>query len=220
MRNRRKALLVHLIWTVAGVAVGATIALLWVKGIKAEWIEATGTWFGAVATVLALLWAVQTFRADQAHREAKRQRVDADRAGALDAEERRIRADADGVGLVLRGGAGQGSPGSQELTSVRISIHNDTGRPVIVEEFTLDPALVLRRPPATPIRIKSRESWEELLDIVPVPIAGGELSGRLLQSYGGFMSFEIHGRRWTRLAADSHAERVNTDLTSSSTQRL
>jgi hypothetical protein len=67
MRKRRKAaLVVHLIWAVAGIAIGETIALLWVGGLTPEWIAATGTWFGAVATVLALLWAVQTFRADQA----------------------------------------------------------------------------------------------------------------------------------------------------------
>lgn len=147
MRKRRKAaLVVHLIWAVAGIAIGATIALLWVKGLTPEWIEATGTWFGAVATVLALLWAVQTFRADQAHREEERRRVETDRAAALDAEERHIRTDADRVGLVFRGGAGQGSAGEQELTSVRIAVHNDTDRPVVVEEFTLDPPLALRRP--------------------------------------------------------------------------
>lgn len=207
MRKRRKAaLVVHLIWAVAGIAIGATIALLWVRGLTPEWIAATGTWFGAVATVLALLWAVQTFRADQAHREEERRRVETDRAAAFDAEERHIRTDADRVGLVLRGGAGQGSAGEQELTSVRIAVHNDTDRPVVVEEFTLDPPLALRRSPATPIRIKPRESWDELLEVVPVPITGGELSGRPLKSYGGVISFEVHGRRWTRANTDAHAD--------------
>lgn len=97
MRKRRKALVVRPIWVAAGVAIGATIALPWAQGLTPDWIEATGTWFGAVATVLALLWAVQTFRADQAHGEEERRRVDADRAAALDAEARRIRTDADRV---------------------------------------------------------------------------------------------------------------------------
>ncbi|MBF4513286.1 hypothetical protein ITJ66_12420 [Plantibacter sp. VKM Ac-2885] len=210
MRKRRKAaLVVHLIWAVAvavaGIAIGETIALLWVGGLTPEWIEATGTWFGAVAIVLALLWAVQTFRADQAHREEERRRVETDREAALEAEERHIRTDADRVGLVLRGGAGQGSAGEQELTSVRIAVHNDTDRPVVVEEFTLDPPLALR-PPATPIRIMPRECWDELLEVVPVPTTGGELSGRPLKNYGGVISFEVHGRRWTRANTYVHAD--------------
>ncbi|MGO4594851.1 hypothetical protein AB4Z18_13635 [Leifsonia sp. 2TAF2] len=212
MRNRRKALLVHLMWAFAGIAVGAAIALVWVRGLTPDWVEATGTWFGAVATVLALLWAVQTFRADQAHREAERQRVDADRAAALDSEERRIRADANRVHLVLLGGAGQGSAGELELTSVRIAVHNDTDLPVIVEQITLDPTLVLRRHPATPIRIKPLEDWEDLIEVVPVPITGGELSGRPLQSYGGTIRFEVHGRMWTRASVDDQAKTARGSL--------
>jgi amino acid transporter len=74
MRTRPRTLIVQLIWGIGGLAAGSALALMWFHNFTPEWVEATGTWFGAIATVLALLWAVQTFRSDQAAREEARKR--------------------------------------------------------------------------------------------------------------------------------------------------
>lgn len=59
-------------WGIGGLTLGASLALLVIENWTPEWIEATGTWFGAVATVLTLLWAVRSFRSDQDEREKSR----------------------------------------------------------------------------------------------------------------------------------------------------
>lgn len=59
-------------WGLGGLTLGASLALLVLKNWTPGWVGATGTWFGAVATVLTLLWAVRSFRSDQAEREATR----------------------------------------------------------------------------------------------------------------------------------------------------
>lgn len=201
MEPKTRGVVVHLIWAVGGLAVGATAALLWVKGLKSEWVEATGTWFGAIATVLALLWAVQTFRADQAHRDAERQSAASDRADAQAREQAEIRADAARVALALRGGGGYGHDGEKSMTGVFIDIHNDSDQPVIVTKVILDDGLTTRSPVPTPIRIKSRESWTQQFDTEPVPVSDGELSGNPLVSYGGSITFEVHDRAWSKTTA-------------------
>ena len=201
MEPQKRNVVVYLIWAVGGVAVGATAALLWVKGLKPDWVEATGTWFGAIATVLALLWAVQTFRADQAHRDAERTAAASEREDAQAKEQAGIRADAARVALALRGGGGYGHDGEKSMTGVFIDIHNDTDEPVIVTTVTLDDGLTTRSPIATPIRIKPGQSWTEHFDTDPAPVSDGELSGRPLVSYGGSMTFEIHGRTWSKTTA-------------------
>lgn len=57
-------------WFVAGFGVGSLGMLLLAKDFTADWVGAAGTWFGSIATVLALLWAVQSFRTDQRRRDA------------------------------------------------------------------------------------------------------------------------------------------------------
>ncbi len=44
----------------AGAIIGVCAALLFVKNWTPDWIEATGTWFGGVGTILTLLWGVCT----------------------------------------------------------------------------------------------------------------------------------------------------------------
>lgn len=62
----------HVMWGLAGLILGAAIALLLSQNWSPDWIGTTGTWIGAVATVLTLLWAVRSFRTDQDDREEAR----------------------------------------------------------------------------------------------------------------------------------------------------
>lgn len=132
----------------------------------------------AIATVLPLLWAVQTFRAGQAHREAQRRLAEDSRAEARANERANVRSDSAHVALALRGGAGFGDEGNKLMTSVFIDINNDTDQPVMAGSVALDESLRILTPIPTPIRIKPRQSWTQQFDIDPADIPDDELSGR------------------------------------------
>lgn len=114
--------IVRLMWAIGGAAVGAAGAIVVTRWSSSDWIEAAGTWFGGVATVLALLWAVQTFRADQQHRESEREQREAEKLVAAqereatmlaEKEERELEVltEAKRVLVALHGGGGQGRTG-------------------------------------------------------------------------------------------------------------
>ena len=186
----------YFIWAIGGIAVGATGALLWVKGLTSDWVEATGTWFGAIATVLALLWAVQTFRADQDRRDNERKVAETSRAEESARGEAAILADAASVSLGLRGAGGHGPDGEKLMTSMFVDVHNHTDQHVTVTGVTLDEGLTMRGSMPLPIRIKPRESWTQKLDIEPTSAADEELGGRPLGTYGGVVIFNLHSREW------------------------
>lgn len=105
MRERR-SLLINFIFLLAGVAIGGAAVGIWVQHAKPDWVEAYGTWFGAIGTVAAVLWAVQTFMADQVHRQEQM-----DAAATKDVEIRAAEAaamieTASRVKVSLRGGRG------------------------------------------------------------------------------------------------------------------
>jgi hypothetical protein len=206
MRSSR-AIIVPAIWAVAGLAVGGCAALLWSHGFKAGWVEATGTWFGAVATVLTLLWAVQVFRADQANRE--RARLDAAAAAAyeLEAVDERIEAEAALVTISLKGGAGHGTAPDMLMTSVNVEIRNDTTHQVTVISFGLLPPLNAKSFPAfLPIAPMSTKS--QIVEIQHIPAQPSELSGRPVDRYDAEMTYQLAGRTWLRKVSGDSLERI------------
>ena len=213
MHNRGRAAIVHIIWAVAGVAVGATVALLWIGKLKSEWVAATGTWFGATATVLTLLWAVQTFRADQAHRE--QQRIDRDQAQreadeALAATQQRellqaaaeLESAARRVSVSIAGGAGQGSGSDLLMTSVHLSVTNDTAGPVTIKELRFLPPLVAKSYPQVPLRLQSNETRQEQVQVELINVESHELSGAPLTRFAAEIVYGLDGRLWTRTSVD------------------
>jgi hypothetical protein len=177
--RRAKPVIIHIIWAVAGIAVGATVALLWVKKFESDWVGATGTWFGAIATVLTLLWAVQTFRADQAHRERERAAKEAERVQAiLDAqradEKAKRAAEAALVATANRvtfrvgsGGSGEQRGSKFEITTVVLKVTNETNERVLVKSCELMPPLRAVSAVDEPVSIGARTTAKITVFIPP-----------------------------------------------------
>ena len=205
----RKTPLVHAIWGLGGAAVGAAIALLVIKGWTPDWIEASGTWFGAIGTILTLLWAVQSFRSDRIEKERTRQATEA----AVDAEraerERAAREKAAGVSVELRGGAGHmaASGVGQTMTSIHIWVRNLTETNVIVKRIILDDRLLPLYPVDEGFSVAAGETESDQLQIEETPAREGELSGRPLTRFSVKMIFRLDGRDWRR-SSDGELERA------------
>ena len=121
-----------------------------------DWIQATGTWFGAVATVLTLLWAVRSFRSDQAEQEKNRRAEhQKDKAGQIAREQTEVN-QAKNVSISLRAGMAFGSQPEQMMQSIHLWIKNHSKNGVSVHTITLDEQLKPKRP--LPTFIFSRET--------------------------------------------------------------
>lgn len=198
VRSRLNPLLVHSIWFLSGLTIGACLALLVIKGWTPEWIEATGTWFGAVATVLTLLWAVKSFRSDQAEREVARKAERESDLAEQSARERDQINEASHVLISLRGGAGHGEEPNMMLTSVSIEIRNNSKHLVVVDGVTLDKALKPRTPLPASFLIPAGEAITPHVEIEDVPCKRGDLSGQPLTRFEVQMSYRQDGRDWRR----------------------
>lgn len=200
MQSRQRAVLVNAIWAIGGLSLGACTATVIDGRWTPEWVSATGTWFGAIATVLALLWAVVSFRTDQASREEARDEERArENASTRDREDREL-SNATNVTIALASAGGQGGrPDEWQLSYVMMKITNTSRHPALVTALSLDPQLVLTDDlPGT--------------FLVPVGDVRHETVGiELLRSPEGFdaaalahfevgMDYQLDGLKWHRSA--------------------
>lgn len=183
-------------WALGGGVVGASATGLFIQGADPNWVEAAGTWFGAIATVLALLWAVQTFRTDQASRDAEIQRREREGVAEAEALEVKLRSMAEKVVLELRGGGGHGTSPYQVMTSLHLLVHNDSDQRVSIHEIELDPLLRLKHALTFPVRVQSGETWRSTVDIEEVPAKPDELSDRPVPRFSGSVTYLINGQEW------------------------
>lgn len=195
--SRRTALLVHLIWAIGGAAIGATVALLLCRGVTADWVGATGTWFGAVATVLALLWAVQTFRADQANRDHARQVEEEQRRQAAEEEAKDINDQASLVTIALLGGGGYGSDPNMQMNSVRLVVKNNSRETVRVTTAELLPPLKENGWRMREFTIQAMDAIDETVPVTPFEAHSAEFSGAPMSRLEARMTFILDGRTWT-----------------------
>lgn len=196
--TRRSIVLVHSMWGVAGFALGASVALLWVQKLKPEWVEATGTWFGAIATVLAVLWAVRTFRSDQAERERVRIEEKAREQQASLSAAADVKAEAGRVVIGLRGGGGYGNSGQKKMNSVHLDIFNGASKFIEQLQVQAHAPLHLKQDPGLPVRIAPGENWTELLVIEELDVRDEDLSGKALTGMQAELEFRLDGRTWLR----------------------
>lgn len=198
MPSRRNTALVHAIWGLGGVTLGASFALLVVKEWTPDWIEATGTWFGAIATVLTLLWAVRSFRSDQAERE--RSRKEEHQREVSEAAERDFQkaTEANHVRVLLRGGGGSGDGATQTMDSIYVVVQNHSKYDAVVKSISVDPALTPIIPLPSSIRVPAGESFEKIINIKPVPGRAEELSGKPMARFTAKMSYRLDGTDWNR----------------------
>ncbi|MFE4195615.1 hypothetical protein ACFRJ9_07115 [Paenarthrobacter sp. NPDC056912] len=191
-------ILVPLIWGIAGLTLGACLALLIVNSWTPDWIEATGTWFGAVATVLTLLWAVRSFRSDQAEREkgrqAEREKDNAEQIAREEAEMKQARK----VSISLSGGTANGSPPNQMMTSFRLRIKNHSKYGVTVHAVNLDDRLKPKRPLPSEHYLQPGEELSELIQVQDIPVQEGDLSGHYTTRFTTEVIYGINGNDWRR----------------------
>lgn len=198
MRTRRDYWILGAMWGLGGVVVGASSAALWIQGIEPDWVEATGTWIGGVATVLALLWAVQTFRADQAARENEIAAREADRVATAAATEAAVVNAASRVTMEIRGGGGYGPDGKKKMTTLHVYVHNDSAQTASILELDFDAPLQPKRLPAMPIRVRPGTTWHELIEINDIDAEASELSDAPVARFFGATIFLLDGRERRR----------------------
>ncbi len=214
--------IVRVMWAIGGLAVGATGAILVTRWISSDWVEAAGTWFGGVATVLALLWAVQTFRADQQHRESEREQREAAKQAAAqerEAEKRaeeekrelEVRAEARRVLVALHGGGGQGRTGDMHMTSLRVNLMNNSSRPVMVTDIKLNSPLQARQRLREPVRVDAAGVQPVSLDVEPIRVDDHLLSGTVLTQYSAVITFIAEGTTWIRDSSESTPRAAGSD---------
>ena len=195
----RGSVVVNVICALGGVAIGGAAVGLWVQHQESEWVEAYGTWFGAVATVVAVLWAVQTFRSDQLHRE--RQLDDERNAEAKRAHEVEVAhlSDASQVWVALNGGGGYGSGEETMMTTMHIRITNNTVHPATVSAFEAGPPLRIQTKLSLPIHIAPSTTWAAHVAVDPTKVPATVLMDNPLVGHSARIEYTLNGRRWDRL---------------------
>lgn len=185
-------------WGLGGLTLGASLALLVLKNWTPDWVGATGTWFGAVATVLTLLWAVRSFRSDQAEREATHIAEREKEAATLVERERGEITEANNVSIALRGGAGQGSDPHMVMTSIQVRIQNHSKYDAVIKLFSFDEPLKPRRALPIGVHILAGTTFSETFEIIGVPAKQEELSEGAVSRYSATMAYRLDGRDWRR----------------------
>ena len=210
MPSRKSQLFVHAIWGLGGLTLGASLALLVLKKLTPDWVCATGTWFGAVATVLTLLWAVRSFRSDQAEREHTRVAEREKEVATLMERERGEFTEASNVSIALRGGAGYGTAPNMMMTSIHVDIQNHSKHAAVVKNFTFNKPLTPKKPLPTGVHIPAGTTWSDFFDIEEVPARQEELSGRAISRCSANMSYRLDGRDWRRSSDDNSVTSTNS----------
>jgi hypothetical protein len=209
MQLRRRSVLVPVMAGIGGLVVGATFALLTLRGVTAEWVAATGTWVGAVGTVVALLWAVRTFRADQADREEARDvalteqlRQEAERVRQEAERKESIRAAAALVTIGVRPVQATGDRPDLMLDLVTVTLTNDSTAPVRVSSVTLGRPLRASStlPSDTYLEGSMTKSFQVYVE--PTPITPEELGHGSAPRFGAEMTYVLGGREWTTSTAE------------------
>ncbi|MBV1781295.1 hypothetical protein KRR55_19475 [Paeniglutamicibacter sp. ABSL32-1] len=210
MSSQKHSFLVQAMWGLGGLTLGASLALLVLKNWTPDWVGATGTWFGAVATVLTLLWAVRSFRSDQAERELTRIAEHEREAEALMQRARGEFIEASNVSIALRGGAGHGSDPNMMMTSIQVRIQNHSKHDAVIKLFTFDELLKSRRELPTGVHILAGTTFSETYEIIAVPAKQDELSEGAVSRFSANMSYRLDGRDWRRSSDDSPVARANS----------
>lgn len=166
---------------------------------SSDWVEAIGTWVGAVGTIAAILWAVHTFQQETRHR-----KEDIDR----ESEDQRKREFtlAEAVSVRCSGASADSIPGQvgvRTLTSVWIRLINGTGEAVTIEHFEL-PGIefrgnIMRFLPPT---LTPGQTFRELIDVEPSIVTDAETSDRApLTNAIPVLRYSIDGVSWERTGA-------------------
>jgi hypothetical protein len=199
--------LVNATWAVIGLSVGACVATVVDGRWTPEWVGATGTWFGGVATASAVGLSLAAFRADQTNRE--RTRV-AEREAEQKIAEDRVLAELAEAGLftmslVSSGGYGD-RPENFVINAVVVELWNLSGSDAMMTSMTLDEALRPKKP--LPNKIYVEPLGSRRLDIEVADLgsrAGFGTAALAVFSYA--MDYRVGGRSWHRASGEAPVPR-------------
>lgn len=181
---------------VGGAAVGWVIATFVTRGFSADWVGATGTWFGSIATVLTLLWAVNVFLGDAAQRQRAEKRE----------QDRQVAAAARVSAEIHAGGGHIGqAPGTQIMQNVQLKLINLTSDMVSIEKAELPARFVITDTPIAPrfpLSIPAGESVTLTSTVQDVEVKDGLLGGKLMTDLATIEYTTAHGR-WRRIGKEA-----------------
>jgi hypothetical protein len=191
---------VKFVWILIAFALGAVVGWAATGQFTADWVGATGTWVGAIATIATIIWAVRSFQLETRDREVNRER---DQADELRAEQ--VRASDFSVGI--RGGGGYGQDGDKTMGNINVEILNGTAGAVTVEELELpgvalkNVATTLSLPLIVPPHSKPDTPYRQI-EIEPMKVPDEQFSGRPFMMATPVIRYRIAGVRWERTGDD------------------
>jgi hypothetical protein len=190
--------LVNATWAVIGLSVGACVATVVDGRWTPEWVGATGTWFGGVATASAVGLSLAAFRADQANRE--RTRVAEREAEQKIAEDRALAelAEAELFTMRLVSGGGYGDrPENYAINGVYLELWNLSGSDAMMMSMTLDDALKPKQQLPSKIYVEPLGSRSLLIEIEDLASPQG-LDTAAVAGFSLTMDYRVGGRSWRR----------------------
>lgn len=198
MQTPRKPLLVNAIWAIGGLSLGACVATVLDGRWTAEWVAATGTWFGAIATVLALLWAVASFRADQSDRDKTRVEERAKETAIERARALRELTEASNVTVSITGAGGYGTqPDNYTITSLAVVITNTSMHDALVTSWWLGDEAKPKQLLESNISLGMGKTHSMAVPVEPTPSPEG-LGAAPIGRFSAEMNFRLDGLDWHR----------------------
>jgi hypothetical protein len=190
-------------WLVIAFAGGISIGVMAARRFTADWVGATGTWVGAIATIATIIWAVQTFQHQTRQRLEDLGRESADK----------LKREFDlAVNVTVRcsGGAAEGlldqppDPPTWSLNTIWILLVNGTREPATILNFQLPGiglrANVMRVLPAT---LTAGQNFRVDINIDPFRVPVDQVSDQNpLSMATPTLRYRIAGATWERTGDD------------------
>jgi hypothetical protein len=190
---------VKFVWILIAFTAGAVVEWIATGQFSSDWVGATGTWVGALATIATISWAVRSFQIEKQDRVDERDNNEADelRAEHAKAMEFIVR---------VRGGGGYGPDGDKTMGNINVEILNGTRGSVTFEDLKLpdvtlkNATAALSLPLVVPPQQEPNVPYRQV-DIEPLKVPDDQFSGR---------PFTLRSRSFGRLRSSSR----RTDLES------
>lgn len=187
------------VWILIAFTAGAVVEWIATGKFSSDWVGATGTWVGALATIATISWAVRSFQIEKQDRVDERDNNEADelRAEHAKAMEFIVR---------VRGGGGYGPDGDKTMGNINVEILNGTRGSVTFEDLKLpdvtlkNATAALSLPLVVPPQQEPNVPYRQV-DIEPLKVPDDQFSGR---------PFTLRSRSFGRLRSSSR----RTDLES------
>jgi hypothetical protein len=198
-------------WLFIAFAGGVSVGVMAAGRFTADWVEATGTWAAAIATVGAIYWAVVSFRRETQHRLEALDREVQEREDVESARlilEQRL---ADDFRVRCYGGTGYGPDGDKTMQTVYVEFTNGMRDSVTIVDFSLpgitfaDAVLV-----ELPASIPPGEPSETKVRIADLKAPDNQFSHRLLTLSTPVVRYRVSGTTWER-NGDDPPLRVDSD---------